>query len=298
MNPLKIYVLPSIKGQLIFHCGYLKPKSKPEQFSLFASYVTRKWRFQISDYFGSHFHKYSNYQLHYKISDLTTRKATDEYFFKQIPAKTSNIEFVVPNQIDIKKVQQQLKYYILESPKYSTNLLFAAMLLPTNIFLQKYLGFLFSSSLLTYHLFRVNNYFRAYYGSNRMQTLLNRNLVTFTHSKEFDDDIIRFSKQVENEFITRSMQAESKRVDASLSLNSLNDGTNGESLILKTEQKSVGSESVLTDDAVVLNEPLWKFKVGEDLHDDVIDLLGKKYKQPELIQTVRRCRMQYYLKGI
>lgn len=282
MNPLKIYVLPSIKGQLIFHCGYLKPKSNPERFALFASYVTRKWRFQISDFFGYHFHKYSNSPLHYFISDLTTRRASDEYFFKQIPAKTSNIEFIIPNQIDIKKVQQQLKYYFLESPKYSTNLLFSAMLLPTNIFLQKYLGFLFSSSLLSYHLFRVNNYFRAYYGSNRMQTLLNRNRVTFTHSKEFDEDIIRFSKQVENQL--------HKSYDKSLKLN---DQTNLECLVLNTDQADI-SESAIG----ALKEPIWKFKLNEDLHDDVIDLLGQKYKQPELLQTVRRCRMQYYLKGI
>jgi hypothetical protein len=253
MNKLKVYILPSIKGKLAFHARFLRPNSRFELGALFAVYILRKWRFQISDSFGQQFHKLaiSKYEfvrkLHFHTLALTTRKAVDEYFFRQIPTKTDSIEFILPLSVSLSDAEKQLKYWLLESPKYAPRLILLGLLLPTNIFVAKYIGFVPANILLSYHLFRFNQYFRAYYGSTRLQTLINRNKVEWKPSVEFSESIL----------VTASKVSE--------------------------DLKAEGID--------------WKWEPGHDLNDEVVEILSKEHKIPELLQTVRRSRMQYYVKG-
>jgi hypothetical protein len=99
---LRIYVFPCANGSLTLHPAFLPPKNNIEQFALFSSYVVRKWRYQISDFFGYYWHSFGRYSynsnpniksLYTYGNRLSTRKASGEYFLKMIPDLTEKIEF-------------------------------------------------------------------------------------------------------------------------------------------------------------------------------------------------------------
>lgn len=98
---LKIYVLPAINGSVSFHARFLKPANKIEYSALFASFVVRKWRYQLSDMFGAHWHDFGNWahannhfpmkKLYEAGNRITSRRANDEYLLKMIPERTQNV---------------------------------------------------------------------------------------------------------------------------------------------------------------------------------------------------------------
>lgn len=254
-NSLKIYAFPSLNGRCVFHAQFLSPTTNLEYAGMAVAYITRKWRYQISDYAGSYWHKLGHckpgsilskaYQLGNRI---TTRRAADEYFFKQIPTRTEHvtlkliqIEIIFPSSMKQSVVQDQIQVWLADSDKFTGKLALYGALLPTNFYIAKFY-ILAANLLFTYHVFRVNASFRAHFGSKRMQELINRRQVKFTSSQELQDKIFNVSKEV-------SSQLEKENIR-------------------------------------------WKWN-DDDLHDDVALKLSAELKLPELLQSVRRSRMQY-----
>ena len=188
------------------HPAFLKPTNKVELGAFFISFVTRKWRYQISDYFGQYWHRLGtrdpkSYSLKfYNIGNrLTTRKLISEYFFRMVPNKSEHITFIIPPSIDEIKVKQQLQQWMLETSNYGPKLFIFSMLLPTNFYVAKFLGLLPANALFTYHIYRLNSIFRALYGSKRLQTLVDTNRVTFEANQDWENAIIKHSTQVTKE---------------------------------------------------------------------------------------------------
>jgi hypothetical protein len=201
---LKVYVFPSLHGKLCFHAKFLKPSNKLELGALFVSYCTRKWRYQLSDFVGQHWHSLSepNSPLHsfYRLGNrITTRRAEDEYFFKSVPNKADHVEFIYPSSIPEIQIREQLREWLSQSQKFTPKLVFFSLLLPTNFFVAKVLGLIPANALFTYHIFRLNASFRAMYGSKRLQTLIDTQRVTFNQSKELESQIQQCSAEVEKE---------------------------------------------------------------------------------------------------
>jgi hypothetical protein len=203
---LKVYVFPSLHGKLCFHAKFLKPSNKLELGALFVAYCTRKWRYQLSDFAGQHWHSLSktapNSVLHsmYRIGNrLTTRKAEDEYFFKTVPNKAEHIEFIFPSSIPEIQIREQLREWMSQSHKFTPKLVFFSLLLPTNFFVAKVLGLIPANALFTYHIFRLNASFRAMYGSKRLQTLIDTDRVTWTPSTQLESQIQEWSAEIEKE---------------------------------------------------------------------------------------------------
>ncbi|KAJ3322817.1 hypothetical protein HDV06_002678 [Boothiomyces sp. JEL0866] len=249
-NSLKIYAFPSLNGRCVFHAQFLSPTTNLEYAGMAVAYITRKWRYQISDMMGSHWHKLGQSKQGSVINRIyrfgnriTTRKAADEYFFKQIPSRTEHIEIIFPSCIKQSTVQDQIQVWLADSDKFTSKLAFYGVLLPTNFYIAKFY-LLAANVLFTYHVFRVNSSFRAHFGSKRMQELVNRRQVQFTSSQELQDKISSISNKV--------------------------------SLELQKENLS------------------WTWN-NDDLHDDVALKLSTELRLPELVQSVRRSRMQYML---
>lgn len=119
---LQIYVLPSLNGSYTIHPRFLSPVNKVEHGALFASFVIRKWRYQFSDTFGVYWHSFGR-KTYAKNSMLkhvytlgnrvTTRKAQDEYFFKMIPTRTEEVQFIYPsNFIKESKLKAQISTWL------------------------------------------------------------------------------------------------------------------------------------------------------------------------------------------
>ncbi|KAJ3275882.1 hypothetical protein HDV01_006748 [Terramyces sp. JEL0728] len=251
-NSLKIYAFPSLNGRCVFHAQFLSPTTNLEYAGLAAGYITRKWRYQISDQIGSHWHRLGNSKPGsllnklYKFGNrLTTRKAADEYFFKQIPSRTEHVEIIFPSCMKQSDIQDQMQIWLADSEKFTSKLAFYGVLLPTNFYIAKFY-LLAANVLFTYHVFRVNASFRAHFGSKRLQELVNRRQVKFTSCQELQDKISSISIQVSQELEKENIK--------------------------------------------------WHWN-NDDLHDDVALKLSTDLKLPELLQTVRRSRMQYMVLG-
>ncbi|KAI8893682.1 hypothetical protein BC833DRAFT_607562 [Globomyces pollinis-pini] len=201
---LKIYALPSIRGKYVFHAQFLAPKNRVEQFGLITSYITRKWRFQISDYFGMHWHMLSHpkYQKSKLLSSIysignkmTSRKCLDEYFFKQIPTRTTSIEIIYPESANEDYLKKQIQMWLIDSSKFGKKSLTFALLLPTNFYIAKF--YLFAANILfSYHLFRLNAAIRSHFGAKQLQKLIDEKKVEFVPSKELHEKLVDYSNQV------------------------------------------------------------------------------------------------------
>jgi hypothetical protein len=204
MSKLRVFCLPTIKNRIVFHAEYPSVDSKIELGALFAGYVLRKWRYQISDTFGSYWHQLGRKQSYFQTliynfgNRLTTRRCADEYFFKQIVPKTLEIEFIFPTCLDESLIQKQLSTWIGDSRKFSPKLLFFGLLLPTNFYIAKW--FLIGAQAgFSYHVFRLNAVARAHFGSQKIQKLANRRRVTWTSSPKLQAKIEEFANQVRDE---------------------------------------------------------------------------------------------------
>lgn len=268
---IKIYCLPTIENRILFHAEYPKVETKLELGSLFAGYCLRKWRYQLSDSFAYYWHQLPQQTSSTFISKtiynlgnrLTTRRCSDEYFFKSIPFKTGEIEFIYPSSLQEDRVKHQLAAWMRDAHKYAPKSLFFGILLPTNFYIAKF--FLVAAQAgFTYHLFRLNATVRAHLGSQKIQHLANRRKITWTSSKELQDLIKDLSRKTSKELESQAA----------------NDAT-----------ASKGSAILAGENPC----KVWEWKDGQDLHDNVIRDLEKELKLPELLQTARRTRMQYYV---
>ena len=242
------------------HPAFLKPVTRLELGALFTSYVLRKWRFQVSDFFGQYWHQLAKKEDKsllsnvYKIGNrLTTRKTIGEYFFRMIPNKTEKVNyidkitFIFPPSISEQQVKSELQSWILETPKYGSHLFLWSILLPVNFYVAKFLGLLPANAFFAYHIYRLNSVFRAFYGARRFQTLVNTNRVEFEACQEWGDAIIKSSDIVSSELLKEGID--------------------------------------------------FRWEKGNDIHDDVALILSAEFKLPELLQTVRRTRLSYYVHG-
>ncbi|KAJ3368302.1 hypothetical protein HDU91_000700 [Kappamyces sp. JEL0680] len=189
MSRLRVFCLPTLNNQIVFHSEFPTARNKLELGAL-------KWRYQVSDYFASHWHAKvgastsASLQALYRSGNrLTTRKASDEYFFKTIPQHTESIEFVYPSSLSEKTIQDQLLRWLHDSHKFTPKLVFFGLLLPTNFYIAKWF-LLLANGLFAYHVFRLNGAFRAHFGSQHLQRLLNQHgKVVWTSSPELQEQI-------------------------------------------------------------------------------------------------------------
>ena len=103
---LKTFVLPTLHNQHIFHPRFLKPLHTIETSILLTSFIIRKWRFQLSDIGAYLWHSFGHRsvkspwmnRLYLLGNKMTSRNASDEYFFKMIPKRTKEVHtvFVFP----------------------------------------------------------------------------------------------------------------------------------------------------------------------------------------------------------
>ena len=270
MTKIKVYCFPTISNRIIFHPEYPKVESKLELGALFAGYCLRKWRYQVSDAFGYYWHQlplqtnstFLSNTIYNFGNRLTTRRCSDEYFFKSIPFKTSELEFIFPSSMQEDRIKNHLASWMGDSQKYTPKALFFGLLLPTNFYVAKFF-LLAAQAGFTYHLFRLNATVRAHLGAQKIQHLANRRKISWTSSSELQEMIKDFSSKTSQELRT-----------------------------ITADEVSHGTSSSNTNRK---KQEVWEWQDGHDLHDDVVRELEVKLKLPELLQTFRRTRMQYYV---
>nr|KAJ3420421.1 hypothetical protein HK105_005688 [Polyrhizophydium stewartii] len=173
---MMVYVLPTAGGRFALHPRLLIPKDSVQFGVFFASFVLRKWRYQVSDQFGSAWHGFGRAaaasgspllrRIYATGNRLTTRVAADEYFLKAVSALVTSVGGTIHR-----------------------NRTFAATsLLPLNFVLAKF--FLMpANAVLVYHLFRLSSSMRAHTGVTTIQKLVDRGQVKWTPSAEFEEQI-------------------------------------------------------------------------------------------------------------
>ena len=194
---LVILALPTIHQQFALHPLFLKPKNKSEYAILFSSYVLRKWRYQISDSFASYWHSFGHsssinspfkFRIYQRLNSLITRKSLDEYFFKNIPARTTEVEFVYPKDSNEQELQKTVERWLKTSAKFKTQATFWLMTLPITVIMGK-LYVIPANVFLVYHLFRTFASIRAFQGSMTLQKLLNGKNVQWIPDEDLQKDI-------------------------------------------------------------------------------------------------------------
>ncbi|KAH6567987.1 hypothetical protein BSLG_006304 [Batrachochytrium salamandrivorans] len=258
---LQVYILPTIGGRYVFHSRFVTPKNNFEYAMLFMSFVTRKWRYQVSDFSASYWHNFGQWAIqskskasstvYFAVSKMLSRRASDEYFFKTIPPTIDQVEFIYPPCLNEKLIHEQLQNWLKDSGVHQHRMIIGALLLPANFLLAKVI-WLPANIFLVYYLFRVNASIRANSGANMLQKLINSRQVNWIPSPEFQSQIETLSTDVTHR-------------------------------IAKTENMAVDSPTV------------WKWDPQGDLHDDVIAGLQKQLNVHEWSNTYRRSRMQYYM---
>lgn len=152
------------------HAEYAKTTSKLELAALFAGYCLRKWRYQISDFFGRSWHdplvRMKSPLLYSTVNSLTTRKGCSaEYFLKSIPLKSNSLEFIFPSLSPLSEpaIKSQLAVWISAPQQriYSTSILRWGLAVPLSIGCMHVMplgiaGVLLLAPVSSYALFRFN----------------------------------------------------------------------------------------------------------------------------------------------
>ena len=141
---LKSMVLPTLSGQFTFHNRLLRPTSKGEESLQIASYILRKWRFQAADTLAYYWHSFGHSRATknplkgsaiYRLGNrLLTRRSADEYFFKSIPQRTENMEFIYPSSCDPQKMQQQIQSWLAGNTSNCVAKFFFDLMFPTCLY--------------------------------------------------------------------------------------------------------------------------------------------------------------------
>ncbi|KAL2913479.1 hypothetical protein HK105_206939 [Polyrhizophydium stewartii] len=258
---MMVYVLPTAGGRFALHPRLLIPKDSVQFGVFFASFVLRKWRYQVSDQFGSAWHGFGRAaaasgspllrRIYATGNRLTTRVAADEYFLKAVSALVTSIEFVYPPSIDDAQLRKQVGEWLKRGTIHRNRTFAATSLLPLNFVLAKF--FLMpANAVLVYHLFRLSSSMRAHTGVTTIQKLVDRGQVKWTPSAEFEEQI-------------------RKAADAA------------------TAEMAEMRGVPVTDPSV------WKWRPGADIHDLALDKLQREISAPELLVNYRRARMQYFV---
>ncbi len=153
--------------------------------ALFTSFVLRKWRYQIGDVFGGYWKRLekSNPWLYRMGNQITTRRASAEYFFKMIPAQADEIEFLFPPSTNVDALKAQINDWLNSSTMYNASMLLWGLVLPSNFLIAKF--FILPANIaFSYNVFRFNSSWRARNGSAHLASLLKDQKVSWIEAKE------------------------------------------------------------------------------------------------------------------
>ncbi|KAI8905031.1 hypothetical protein EDD86DRAFT_212107 [Gorgonomyces haynaldii] len=207
---LQVYVIPSI-GRLTLHPRFLKPQTQVEYGALFFSFVLRKWRYQVSDFFGQYWHQFGArvhgtrlQPLYWFGNRITTRKCLDEYLFKMIPKRTQEVEFIFPTSVSEQQAKETLVRY-LSNKSFGSRLVGWSLMLPTSFFIAKFFV-LGANALFSYNVFRINAAWRASNGQSRLQDLVDRRKVIWTQSSDLESLIGQTSDQVSQDLKSQGIE--------------------------------------------------------------------------------------------
>ncbi|KAI8824318.1 uncharacterized protein EV422DRAFT_316340 [Fimicolochytrium jonesii] len=213
---LKVYVLPTVHNKYVFHSRFLRPRTRWERFALISAYVLRKWRYQVADVAAFAWHAIGGAgnarrdsaggRMMLKAWMLgnrwTTRRAADEYFLKTVPRITQHVEFIYPSSANARAVKAQVGEYLANRDRHRRRLFLWSLALPSSLYIAKF-HVTVANVFFTYNVFRINAAWRAMYGGQTLQKLVDARKVTWTSSKELDGIIRRGSEEV-----SRRMEAE------------------------------------------------------------------------------------------
>ncbi|KAH6579133.1 hypothetical protein BASA61_010435 [Batrachochytrium salamandrivorans] len=202
---LQVYISPTIAGRYVFHFAS-SLKNNFEYAMLFMSFVTRKWRYQVSDFSASIWHNFGNGPLQSKskaslpsislclrccLAVLQTSISS-----RPCPPTIDQVGRVyLSSMSEWKLIHEQLQNWLKDSGVHQHRMIIGALLLPANFLLAKVI-WLPANIFLVYYLFRVNASIRANSGANMLQKLINSRQVNWIPSPEFQSQIETLSTDV------------------------------------------------------------------------------------------------------
>ncbi|KAJ3130299.1 hypothetical protein HK098_004346 [Nowakowskiella sp. JEL0407] len=308
---LQIYILPTLHNKFVFHSRFLKPTNKFERHATIIAFISRKWRYSVSDEFSYYWHRFGasmiakrqlalagisepesdreigkldfktrvGLSLYQFGNRVTTRRAADEYFLKTINTAATNIEFIYPPGLDLRAAKDQLANWINKSATHRNKLLLWSLIFPLDFQIAK-IHLPAANIFFVYNCFRVASHFRAMQGARLL--------------REFFDGSESSAGEVMGTNIVDSETASSEGRRNKIVWNESKEF--GE--LLKRAIKSVEEEDAEYVRKSAQYSASWKWESsGGDLHDDVLFKLEKDLKLAELSRTYRRARMQYFVQN-
>ncbi|RKP03497.1 hypothetical protein CXG81DRAFT_23893 [Caulochytrium protostelioides] len=205
---LKVYVLPARNHKYAFAAKFLPARAPWEHHATVLSYVARKWRYDLSDLCGTVWHRFGANAMaqgpqswaaraYMYGNRMTSRSAEAEYFLKQIPHRTQQIEIIYPSTLRGEQIDAQLQGWLATAEARQTPQIWLwTMLLPLDVLLAKVVSASFANAFLFYNVFRVNAHVRARNGSRVLQKLQEADAVTWTASTDLEAYLDRVGRDV------------------------------------------------------------------------------------------------------
>ncbi|KAJ3165994.1 hypothetical protein HK101_012040 [Irineochytrium annulatum] len=302
----KIYVFPTADpSRYALHVKPALPRNQFELVALLMAMALRKWRFMIVDRVKPGWMGLEKGPMGGLVKALNrwmTRRAEDEYFLKTVPMVTTDVEFIYPTSVNPIRVKQQLVDYLsskffhfvllhgswfalsttnLDSARHRFQLFLWAIILPANILLAK-IFFTLANIFLAYNVFRVNAHMRSFLSGGVLGRLLDKGNSSVSKS------------------VVPLADAGAAGSEAAVSQNRRVTWTKSEKLEEMIRSHSADVTKELRARARP-GEAVWERKDardgGGDLHDLVVERLGKDLRLFELGRTYSRIRTQREILG-
>ncbi|KAJ3189097.1 hypothetical protein HDU85_002722 [Gaertneriomyces sp. JEL0708] len=198
---LQIYVLPTLHGKHVFHPRFLKPQTRLQHIALVSAFIFRKWRYQLSDVGAFVWNGagastgFVGRKLWWWGNKLTTRRAADEYFLKNVPRITESVEFLYPPSSNLKMIKAQIGEFLANGDRHRSRLFLWALILPSSLYIGKF-HVAVANLFFSYNVFRLNASWRAMYGAKTLQKLLDSRKVTWKADDQLQTLIESSSQEV------------------------------------------------------------------------------------------------------
>lgn len=261
-NHLKIYCFPGMGGHIVFHPRILTSVTQRERLYKSAVFLSRKWRYLISDIIASFFvplaisNSVTKRKIYRFLTSLIHRECEAEYLFSKIPKRTSHIEFIYPKGY-ITEGQDRIQDHLRDLfNKASEN----KSLVPITLLLLSSLGLLTFLRHIAPILYiptvyltsRVSGRVKCEEGRKRYLKCIGNKTIVFTESEPLKELLEDTSSKVHEE-------------------------------LLKENKNKLGM--------------VWSLKPNSDIHDRVIKSIENELRLYELNRTYTRCRRDVILKG-
>ncbi|KAJ3281912.1 hypothetical protein HDU79_010383 [Rhizoclosmatium sp. JEL0117] len=215
----QVYILPALNGTLSMHPRLPVPANAAERTLIIAGFAFRKWRFQMWDLVAAEWHNglgarvkadadsgkdSPNSKLrkwvYEKGNEVGTRRGVDaEWFFRGIPLRCLQMEFIYPQGVDLRTVKHQLNQFLQTRNESKKSLfLWTVLVFPPALFLAKFMLPIFNV-VFVYLAWRIAGAWRAVTVGGRVQTLLDTGRVKFTESRAYRERLLQEVRKVEEQ---------------------------------------------------------------------------------------------------